>query len=241
MIEAPETRERFGSVELGLFAVALAGAVMLAAAVLSLPDAPADMVSALSLHLEETGLTNPVNAVLINFRGVETMMEKAVVLLALLGGMALVPTRSWRLPLGNLPRQGAAQPELSLLMTVVLPLAVLVAFYLFWTGADEPGGAFQGGTILASAALLVVVSGQRQATAHGAPWLRALAVLGVLGFLGAGMVTLALGRGFLDFPPAHAKAFAIAIELALMPSVAALLFLLAGGSPSEPQEAGSPS
>ena len=39
------------------------------------------------------------------------------------------------------------------------PLGIIVGVHLVWTGANEPGGAFQGGTILAAMWILVMIAG----------------------------------------------------------------------------------
>jgi multisubunit Na+/H+ antiporter MnhB subunit len=35
------------------------------------------------------------------------------------------------------------------------PIGIVIGIYLFWAGADHPGGKFQGATILAAMWLLV--------------------------------------------------------------------------------------
>ena len=41
------------------------------------------------------------------------------------------------------------------------PIGIMVGIYMFWAGADHPGGAFQGGAILAAMWLLVMIAGLR--------------------------------------------------------------------------------
>jgi multisubunit Na+/H+ antiporter MnhB subunit len=47
-------------------------------------------------HLAETGLGNPVTAVLIAYRSFDTMLEKVVLVLAVVGVWSLAADRYWR-------------------------------------------------------------------------------------------------------------------------------------------------
>ena len=48
---------------------------------------------------------------------------------------------------------------LPFLASVLPPVGIVVGIYIFWTGANHPGGAFQGGAILAAMWLLVIMAG----------------------------------------------------------------------------------
>ncbi|MGF1455935.1 MAG: Na(+)/H(+) antiporter subunit B [Alphaproteobacteria bacterium] len=231
MAEPVDITERFGAAEGAAVAVCLCAFVLLGAAALALPEVPAVLAQAANDTKATTGLGNTVNGVLMNIRAFETMMEKAVVLLALTGVFVLGPGGGWMGRPGNFPVLPPPEPELSLLLRALVPLSVLTAVYLLWTGADHPGGAFQGGTVLAGVAVLLVISGTRPAPGHGTRGIRGLAAAGVGAFLLAGAACLPWTQGFLDYPPALAKAFVIVIEAGLLVSVGALLFLLAGGAP----------
>ncbi len=238
MADRLDVKERFGAGEVLGAVGAVVAFVLLGLAALALPDTPSVLGAAVDTAKPETGLGNGVNAVLMNFRAFETMMEKAVVLLGLIGVFVLAPHIGWTARSGNFPPLPSPEPELALLLRAFVPLCVLMAVYLFWTGADDPGGAFQGGTVLAAALVLLAISGVWSVPGHGATWLRFMAAGGVGVFGLAGAACLIMGRGFLDFPPALAKPFVIVIEAGLLVSVGALLFLLAGGTPasSPPQE-----
>ncbi|MDF2094539.1 hydrogen gas-evolving membrane-bound hydrogenase subunit E [Aquibaculum arenosum] len=186
--------------------------------------------------LPRSGLDNPVNAVLINFRAFDTLLEKAVLLLALVGLWGLMPEAPWSVPSGNFLTPGAAEPQLLLLLKALAPLVLLSAFYLFWLGAEEAGGAFQAGTILSAVTILLVLGKVLPAPPHGAAWLRAVAAAGFLLFAGVGLA-VGLGNGvFLDYPEALAKPLILIIEAGIALSVAVLLFLLASGLPREKGE-----
>ena len=70
-------------------------AVALAAVVLLLPEPAPTLAPQAQQGLAETGLGNPVTAVLIAYRSFDTMLEKIVLLLAVVGVWSLAPDRFW--------------------------------------------------------------------------------------------------------------------------------------------------
>ena len=72
-----------------LLPLILALAAGLGYTVLSLPDQVQGLQGAVADQLEKSGVTNPVTAVLLNFRGYDTLLEMVVLLLALLGVWSL--------------------------------------------------------------------------------------------------------------------------------------------------------
>ncbi|HXZ16866.1 MAG TPA: hydrogenase subunit MbhD domain-containing protein, partial [Roseiarcus sp.] len=74
-------------------AVLVAGA--LAAAVLSLPDPARSLAPDADSRLAATGLGNAVTAVLIAYRSFDTMLEKVVLVLAVVGVWSVAPDRFW--------------------------------------------------------------------------------------------------------------------------------------------------
>jgi multisubunit Na+/H+ antiporter MnhB subunit len=65
----------------------------LAAVVLLLPDPAPTLAPEAAQNLGETGLGNPITAVLIAYRSFDTMLEKVVLVLAALGVWSLAPDR----------------------------------------------------------------------------------------------------------------------------------------------------
>ena len=70
-------------------------AAALGAAVLLLPDPAPTLAPAAAENAPATGLGNPVTNVLIAFRAMDTLLEKVVLLLALVGVWSLAPDRFW--------------------------------------------------------------------------------------------------------------------------------------------------
>ena len=122
----------------------------LAYAVLSLPDQAAGLSERVASNMETSGVANPVTAVLLNFRSYDTLLEMAVLLVALLG--------VWSLGGAAMYLRVNPEPVLSFLVGVLAPMMILMAGYLLWVGASAPGGAFQAGSVLAASGILLLLS-----------------------------------------------------------------------------------
>ncbi|WP_234051033.1 MULTISPECIES: MnhB domain-containing protein [unclassified Xanthobacter] len=209
---------------LGVFAA-------LAAVVLLLPEPAPSLAPQVATNLPATDLGNPVTGVLIVFRALDTLLETVVLLVALIGVWSLSPDPLWRgrpAPLWPAPPSGA----LDFLARVVVPVGVLVGIYLFWAGADVPGGAFQGGAVLAAMALLAIMAGLMPAPALGGRRLRLALLAGPFAFLGVGIAGWFVADAFLDYPDGITKPLIIAVEVAITASIAVALALLVLGPPA---------
>ena len=139
-----------------------------------------------------------------------------------------------RSPLGRLPGAGhQADPHgvLAFLARLLPPLGIVVGIYILWTGADYPGGAFQGGAIIAAMWLLVMMAGLTDAPPVSRRSLRLMLIAGPAVFLAVGLGGLWLGDAFLAYPVAYAKPLILAIEFAMVLTVAVTLGLLVAGPP----------
>lgn len=201
---------------LGLFAV-------LAAAVLALPTEPAGLTAAAQERLADSGVSNPVTAVLLNFRSYDTLLEIGVLLLA------LIATWSVAEPAQAMPRTDNS--SLQGLVRLLVPAMVVATGYILWVGAYAPGGAFQAGAILAAALVLMHLAGMPRVQAL--VFHRGLLALGLAVFLAAALAPLALGGRLLEYPEGADKAFIMSIEAAATVSIAlTLAALFAGGGPA---------
>ena len=205
-------------------------ALALAAVVLLFPDQGPSLAPQSMQHLPETGLGNPVTAVLIAYRAFDTMLEKVVLLIGLIGVWSLAPDHLWGGRPGPCHR---ADPYgvLAFLARILPPVGVIIAIYLVWAGASRPGGAFQGGTVLAAMWLLVMRAGLVDVPPISRRWLRLLLIAGPAVFLTVGLGGLWLGDAFLAYPVAYAKPIIVAIEVPMTLTIAATLVLLIAGIP----------
>jgi multisubunit Na+/H+ antiporter MnhB subunit len=195
-----------------------------------LPDPAPTLAPQVEANIAATGVGNPITAVLLAFRAMDTLLEAIVLVFALIGVWSLAPDRVWGGRPG--PRQHA-DPNgiLAFLARVLPPIGIVVGIYIFWVGADLPGGKFQGATILAAMWLLVVRAGLTDAPPISRTWLRIGLIAGPLVFIAIGLTGTLTAGAFLAYPDGYAKPLILAIEWALMPSLALTLALLLAGVP----------
>lgn len=206
-----------------LFAILCAGllAAALAAAMTGLPPAPVRLPAEVAANLPQSGVEHPVTAVLLNFRGYDTLLEVAVLLLALIGMLAAGAGRE-RAIRGKAGGGAPAEPVVQALARHAAPLMALAAVYLLWAGAHRAGGAFQAGAVLAAAAVLLDLARLLPAWASPGRWLRIGLTGGLLVFL-ALAVALSGQGALLQYPPQQAGALILLIESALTVTLSLIL------------------
>jgi multisubunit Na+/H+ antiporter MnhB subunit len=229
--EAPAAAERPGTT-LHVAAAVLSArvAAALAAVVVILPEPAPTLAPEAVANLPATGLGNAVTGVLLAFRAVDTLLESVVLVFALLGVWSLAPDRLWG---GRPGLEPHSRPDgaLAFLARVLAPMGIMVGIHLFWVGADDPGGKFQAGTILAATWILVMMAGLEDAPPISRRWLRLVLVAGPATFLAIGFAGFVMAGSFLAYPAALAKPLIIVIEAAMTLSVATTLALLVAGPP----------
>lgn len=184
---------------------------------------PVRLAGQVRSSLESSGVSNPVTAVLLNFRAYDTLLELAVLLAALLGVLALGPARA--------PYRHAG-PVLGGLVAWLVPLLILVGGYQLWVGARSPGGAFQAGALLAAAGVVLHLAGRERAGLPSGKLLRAVAVGGTGVFTVVGLVTLWREGAFLAYPDGWAGSLILLIETFATLAIAVTLVLVyLGGTP----------
>ncbi len=173
--EAASNAERPG-LPTRLAAAIVAGGVAgaLAIVVLAPPGPAPTLVPEVAANIAATGVGNPITAVLLAFRAIDTLLEAIVLLFALIGVWSLAPDRVWG---GRPGPRYRADPDgiLAYLARLLPPIGIIVGVYIFWIGADLPGGKFQGATILAAMWLLAMMAGLADAPPVSRTWLRARA------------------------------------------------------------------
>jgi multicomponent K+:H+ antiporter subunit A len=208
------------------------------------------------------GGTNVVNVILVDFRGFDTLGEISVLALAGLGIYALL--KDLHLP-GQLtdgngrPWDWEAHPVImAALVRLLLPLALLVAVFIFLRGHNLPGGGFIAGLVTAVALIM-------QYLANGSDWTQARMPrnlhpaigLGLLVALCTGVVSMLFGHPFLtsahkhlhlpfaDYELASAMAFDLGVYLVVVGATLLILVhmgLMHGAThaPEPRAESGSP-
>jgi len=205
-----------------LLLLVLAGG--LAYAVLSLPDQAVGLSDRVRTSMETSGVSNPVTAVLLNFRGYDTLLEMAVLLVALLG--------VWSLGAAAAHRTVDPESVLLSLVGVLVPMMLLMAGYLLWVGAAAPGGAFQAGSVLAAAGILLLLTCKRPPVRLLGWPLRLVLVLGLGAFVAVGVTLMSANGAFLQYPNSLAGGLILFIEAAATLSIGVTLAaLFLGGWP----------
>lgn len=202
----------------------------LAVAVLALPYPAPTLAPETAENIAATGVGNPITAVLLAFRAMDTLLEAIVVLFALIGVWSLAPDPLWG---GRPGPRHRVDPDgiLAYLARILPPIGIIVGTYIFWIGADLPGGKFQGATLLAAMWLLVVMAGLADTPPTARTWLRGALVAGPVIFIAVGAAGAVAAGAFLGYPDGLAKPLIKVIEWALFPSLALTLGLIVAGAP----------
>ncbi|SNY45149.1 multisubunit sodium/proton antiporter, MrpB subunit [Arsukibacterium tuosuense] len=189
--------------------------------VLQLPAKPGPLPALVMQQLAASGVSHPVTAVLLNFRSWDTLLELLVLLLALLGTLQVAPapvyqsswvlSRSWS--------------------QLLAPLIIVLAGYLLWAGAHQPGGAFQAGALLAAGAVVLKLNHQLNWLAWRNIWVRFFAIAGLTVFVAAVLTAWLLSGAlaepvWLRWPPELAKYIILLIEIFATLAIAITLTLL---------------
>jgi len=217
----------------GAAAACVTGA--LAVVVLTLPEPPPTLAQEAAANMDTIAVGNPITAVLMAYRAMDTMLEAIVLLLGLIAVWSLAPDRAW----GGRPGPGYnADPDgvLAFIARVLPPIGIIVGIYIFWVGADAPGGKFQGATIVAAMWLLTMMAGLADAPPVSRRWVRVLLVAGPLVFVAVGVVGALASGAFLGYPDGLAKPLIKVAEVALMPSLALTLGLVMAGAPERGEQ-----
>lgn len=205
-------------------------AALLAHALLVLPEAAPSLAAPVLDNIAPTGLGNPVTAVLMAHRAIDTLLESAVLVFAVFAIWSMAPESRW----GHAPGpafMAEAHGPLAFLAQVLPPIGIVIGIYIAWVGADAPGGKFQGGAVLAAMWVLPWIAGLIAPPSISDRRLRLAIAAGPLVFLMVGLMGFAVADGFLAYPPGYAKALILLIETAMTLSVAAAMACMIAGPP----------
>lgn len=171
---------------------------------------PLDTIS--DFYLEHSvpggGGHNVVNVILVDFRGFDTLGEISVLCIAAIGIYKLLNRLRLFMPSSDADgRPWTLDHHPAILGTVaqtILPLTLLVSFFIFLRGHNAPGGGFIAGLVTAAALLLIYI-------ARGVDWtqqrlssrFQPIAVAGVSVAALTGLGSLVFGHPFLTSAFGH--------------------------------------
>jgi multicomponent Na+:H+ antiporter subunit B len=146
---------------------------------------------------QDLGAPNVVTGILLTFRAFDTLGEVAV-LFMVAAGVGLVLS-------GKAPSRAsgkdadAATPASEIVQSatqIMVPLIAIFAAYIIMNGHISAGGGFQGGAVIASAVLLLLLANPSQTV--NAAFLRITESLAGVLFVLVGIAGLIFAGGFLD-------------------------------------------
>ncbi|MDQ7043854.1 MAG: MnhB domain-containing protein [Sulfurimonas sp.] len=187
--------------------------------VISLPQEAEGLGGLVNSEIQNSGVSNPVTAVLMNFRAYDTFLEMAVLFVALLGVYSLNTSESHSklfLQSSVLKRLGA----------VLIPILILLSAYLLWVGAHAPGGAFQAGSVLSALFILIFLSGWKLYFSPKNWIVQLFLVASLLTFLTVCVVSLFISGKLLELPQEYATFIIFILEALATLSIGITLFNL---------------
>jgi multicomponent Na+:H+ antiporter subunit B len=129
-----------------------------------------DMISRLAVY--ERHATDTVNAINYDYRGFDTLGEEFILFTAAIG-VTMLLRREKDVPTSEVDRVEDRPPLSAAVRAALSPalvITVIFGFYIGLHGQLTPGGGFQGGVILATAAVLVYLAdnteGFKRITSH---------------------------------------------------------------------------
>ncbi len=175
-----------------VFASGLAFLLLVVAAQLGLGATPAHVGTAILADAPaEVGAANIVTAVVLGYRGIDTLGELSILFAAATAaGLVLGRRRA-------VARHDAPGGFLLLASADLLfPLLVVVGLYIILHGHLTPGGGFQGGVVLAAAFFLGILARPSQTLSHAG--ISVIEGVGGAAFIVIGLWALLEGGEFLQ-------------------------------------------
>lgn len=197
-------------------------------AIINLPQ-DQHLINEVSLQMQNASIANPVTAVLLDFRGYDTMLEVVVLLVALLG--------VWSLRSKSTAEKQPQNEILNNLSHLLTPVLILVAAYLLWAGADAPGGAFQAGSVLAAIGVLLILSGWNAQLLISGRGLRIILIAGPTVFFIIAIYTLMISSQLLQYPQNQTATLLLILETLATLSIGSTLAALFYAEPPEDSHA----
>ncbi len=141
---------------------------------------------------DELGGANLVTSVIVTYRGLDTLGEVAVLFIAA-AGVGFFLRKDGK---SNDSKKRASSQILQSGTVFLFPLILVFGVYIFLHGHLTPGGGFQGGVIIASGIVLLLLS--RVATKINNTVLHLVESLSGAAYITIGVLGLILAAGFLD-------------------------------------------
>jgi len=188
-----------------------------------------EKLNPLALHYvekgaEEVGAANLVTAVVVTYRGFDTLGEVTILFLAAaIAGFFLKTVKQ------DKTREGLLRKTSEILVTastLLVPTIFMLGVYIFMNGHLTPGGGFQGGAVIATGVVMIIMTKPDMKFNHR---LLALveAVSGV-GYVILGILGLVFASGFLDSHVLPLGKFGTLLSAGIVPLIYVMIGLKVG-------------
>lgn len=144
----------------------------------------------------ELGAANLVTAVVVTYRGLDTLGEVTVLFISAAGAGLMLRRRERPQATVRPEEKKPASEIVETAAELLLPIIFIFGVYVFVNGHLTPGGGFQGGAIIAAGSLLLLLALPQAALRH-----RLISVtesLSGFGYVVVGVLGVVLAGGFLD-------------------------------------------
>ena len=140
---------------------------------------------------DQLGAANFVTAVVLGYRGLDTLVELTILFTAATAGALVLGTRK-----PSTRRDPDAGFILQTGADLLFPLLLIVGLYIILHGHLTPGGGFQGGVILASAFFLPILARPGSSIDH--QWVSFIEGIAGASFIYIGLLVMFDGKAFLS-------------------------------------------
>ena len=144
---------------------------------------------------EDLGAANLVTAVVVSYRGLDTLGEVSVLFVATAGISLLLHSGLARTETSSRERRHGSE-LLKSGSRLLFPLLLLFGVYIFINGHLSPGGGFQGGVVIASAVVLLLLADSDRPLSLSI--LHSIEAFSGAAYAGIGLLGIWLAAGFLD-------------------------------------------
>lgn len=143
---------------------------------------------------KDIGAANLVTSVVVTYRGLDTLGEVSILFLT-----AAIISFVLKVKREDEEADRALRPASEILVSatqVLTPIIMLVGIYIFINGHLTPGGGFQGGAVIASAVLLMMMTNPKMNLSHKV--ISIIESISGIAFVFIGILGVLIGGGFLD-------------------------------------------
>jgi len=188
-----------------------------------------EKLNPLALHYvekgaEEVGAANLVTAVVVTYRGFDTLGEVTILFLAAaIAGFFLKTVKQ------DKTREGLLRKTSEILVTastLLVPTIFMLGVYIFMNGHLTPGGGFQGGAVIATGVVMIIMTKPDMKFNHRL--LSLVEAVSGVGYVILGILGLVFASGFLDSHVLPLGKFGTLLSAGIVPLIYVMIGLKVG-------------